>query len=244
MKTTVKYCIFSLLVGIIACENREWDNPNDPNRDEIIYGSVSDIEGNNYKTIRIYGKTWMAENLKTTKYNDGNSIPNITSGTEWSNLNTGAFCYYNNNINHKETYGALYNWYAVKTNKLCPKGWHVPDDYEWKILEMNICPAMTWNEADDKEWRGGDLGKQMKTTSGWLNNGNGTNNSGFSALPEGYRSDENGLFYDIGLSCYWWSSSEYSTVHAWGRYLFYSRSTVCRLPYAKKNGLNVRCVKN
>ena len=100
----------------------------EPNPD-LKYGSVSDIDGNEYKTIQIGTQEWMAENLKTTKYNDGNSIPNVTDIIEWSNLTTGAYCWYNNDAAaNKATYGALYNWFAVNTDKLCPTNWHVPSD--------------------------------------------------------------------------------------------------------------------
>jgi uncharacterized protein (TIGR02145 family) len=136
----------------------------------------------------------MAENLKTNRYNDGSQILNVTGDADWVALKTGAYRWYNNDAaTYKNTYGALYNWYTVKTGKLCPTGWHVPSDDEWKQLEMTL--GMTQAEADS--WwgedcfdigRGTDQGTQMKTTSGWIDvwegiSGNGTNTSGFSALP-------------------------------------------------------------
>jgi len=109
--------------------------------DEIIfnpsltYGEVSDIDGNYYKTIQIGSQIWMAENLKTTRYNDGSNIPLVTDNTAWSNLTTPGYCWYNNDAaTYKNVYGALYNWYAVNTGKLCPSGWHVPSEYEWTLL--------------------------------------------------------------------------------------------------------------
>jgi hypothetical protein len=97
--------------------------------------TVKDIEGNVYKTITIGNQVWMAENLKTTKLNDGTGIPIVTENSSWEAINTPAYCYYDNNSSNNSVYGALYNWYAVKTNKLCPKGWHVPYDKEWTNLK-------------------------------------------------------------------------------------------------------------
>jgi uncharacterized protein (TIGR02145 family) len=96
--------------------------------------TVKDIDGNVYKTVTIGKQVWMAENLKTAKYNDGKTIPLVTDNTEWSNLSAPAYCWYNNDIANKEVYGALYNWYTVNTNKVCPKGWHIPIDAEWTTL--------------------------------------------------------------------------------------------------------------
>ena len=101
--------------------------------DELIIvegNGVSDIEGNSYKTIIVGDQEWMAENLKTTKYNDGTSIPLVNALTPWFDLSTPAYCWYNNDIGNKTTYGALYNWYAVNSSKLSPAGWHVPSDAE------------------------------------------------------------------------------------------------------------------
>jgi hypothetical protein len=103
------------------------------------HGRINDIEGNTYHSVEIGNQVWMVENLKTTKYNDGTSIPLVNNGLTWKSLTTPAYCRYNNDaINNKVTYGALYNWYTVNTGKLCPKSWHVPTDSEWKLLEINI----------------------------------------------------------------------------------------------------------
>lgn len=99
---------------------------------------MRDIEGNVYTTIKIGNQVWTAENLKTTKYNDGTPIPHITYADEWSNLITPGYCYYNNNADNKAKYGALYNFHAVDTGKLAPKGWHVPTGEEWRELEYYL----------------------------------------------------------------------------------------------------------
>ena len=96
--------------------------------------TITDIDGNVYRTIRIGDQEWMSENLKTTRYNDGQPIPNITDNSQWVNLTTPGYCWYNNNLSNKEIYGGLYNWYAVSAGNLAPEGWHVPSEAEWVSL--------------------------------------------------------------------------------------------------------------
>ena len=109
-------------------------------------GTVTDIDGNTYKTVQIGTQTWMAENLRTTKYNDGEAIPYVTDNSVWVKLETPAYCYYNNDISNKKMFGALYNWYTVNTGRLCPSGWHVPTDAEWTTLAITW-GAITWRVA-------------------------------------------------------------------------------------------------
>ena len=159
--------------------------------------TVSDIDGNKYKTIKIGTQIWMAENLKTTMYNDGTHIALIKKYDEWATLTTSAYCWYSNDSAYKEDYGALYNWFAVNTNKLCPKGWHVPTDEEWKQLQANL--------GDDE-----NVGSALKESGNnhWRKPNTGaTNMSGFTALPGGYR-DTNGPFNLLRADGYWWSSTE------------------------------------
>ena len=102
---------------------------------DLVYGSIADIDGNNYKTIPIGPLVWMAENLKTTKYNDGSDIPLVEKDSQWTNILTPGYCWFKNNDTvYKDIYGAYYNWFAVSTGKLCPVGWHVPSDTEWQTL--------------------------------------------------------------------------------------------------------------
>src|SRR5574344_1985932 len=135
----------------------------------ITYGSITDIDGNTYKTVTIGTQTWMAENLKVTKYNDGIAIPNVTDATAWSELTTGALCDYDNTPSNSETYGKLYNWYAVNTGKLCPTGWHVPSDAEWTILE-NYLIANGYNY--DGTTTNNKIAKAMASSSGWKSSTN------------------------------------------------------------------------
>jgi uncharacterized protein (TIGR02145 family) len=204
------------------------------------YGSnITDKEGNSYKTVYIGTQQWMAENLKVTKYNDGTAIPNITDNTQWSNLTTGAWSYYNNDVANNAKYGKLYNWYAVSkisngNKNVCPTGWHVPTDAEWTVLTDYLGGASV---------AGGKM-KEVGTTSWNSPNTDATNTSLFSALPGGYRGGY-GYNYDIGGGGYWWSSSEGSTSDAWSRYLGYSDGNAERgFGFEKRGGFSVRCLRD
>lgn len=204
-------------------------NPN------ITYGTMTDIEGHVYKTVTIGNQIWMAENLKVTKYNDGVSIPNVTDSTAWSELTTGAYCNYHNSTHNDtiEPFGRLFNWYAVESGKLCPIGWHVPSDAEWTELTDYLGGA---NEA------GGKL-KEIGATHWNSPNIGATNESGFTAIPVGYRAD-NGTFAHIGFYALWWSSTEYDEDKSWDRDMSNTSSNIVRYRFNKGTGLSVRCVKD
>ena len=158
----------------------------------------------------------MAEDLKTTRLNDGTDIPLVTENNDWNNLTTPGYSWYNNDKDsYGSKYGALYNWYTVNTNKLCPDGWHVPTIVEWKTLEGTVDSQFGFGDAiwDASGFRGSDVATKLKAASGWSSNGSGTNDFGFSALPSGYRSDV--LFLDEGRFNAWWSSTESSESRAW-----------------------------
>lgn len=196
--------------------------------------SLKDIDGNEYKTVTIGDRVWMAENLKTTRYNDGTAIPMVSDNESWPTLMTPAYSWYNNDSTaNKKTYGALYNWYAVSTNKLCPSGWHVPSDQEWVALT-----ALQGGFGI----AGGNL--KESGTAHWKNpNTEATNKSGFTALPGGYLSME-GAFNYIGVSGYWWSSTEYneSSVLFWN--LRYKAENLYKYRSEKYCGFSVRCIKD
>lgn len=203
--------------------------------------TVTDKEGNVYKTVTIGTQIWMAENLKTTKYNDGTIIPNITGETAWAALTTPAHCWYNNDYSKNGTiYGALYNWYVVDSsnqNKIAPDGWHIPSDAEWTIL-TNYLGGLSL---------AGDKLRETGTTH-WTNPNNGsTNESGFTGLPGGIRyfaAISTGTFETLGSgSGYWSSTSDGSTSVAWCRQL------TVNLPFyrganTKRFGFSVRCIKD
>ena len=197
-------------------------------------GTVTDIDGNVYHTVTIGTQVWMVENLKTTKYRDGTSIPNVTDNTAWNNLTTGAYCDYNNTPSNSATYGKLYNWYAATdAHNIAPTGWHVPTDAEWTTLTTYLGGASI----------AGSKLKETGTTHWPSPNTGATNETGFTALPGGYRSN-GGPFDSIGNYCLWWSASEFSATDAWYRYMFHNYSFVNRLNLSKEMGYSVRCVRD
>ena len=199
--------------------------------DNIDYGTLTDVDGNTYKTVTIGSQTWMAENLRTTKYNDGTTISNVTSDNSWGGLSTGAWCHYNNYSAYDQVYGKLYNWYAVGTGKLCPSGWHVPSISEWEVL--------TDNNLHLKEIGSGHWSYSSGITD------QVTNESGFTALPGGYRDDIGGDFGGMGSSAYWWSTSTYLSFWAYYCSMFSSSTSVyCASDESKEYGYSVRCLKN
>jgi uncharacterized protein (TIGR02145 family) len=215
-------------------------NPN------LTYGTMSDNDGNTYKTIVIGTQTWMAENLKTTKYRNGNAIPTNLTDAAWLAATTGAYAIYNNNAANNTTFGKLYNWYAVADSRnLCPVGWHVPSDGEWKTLEISL--GMSTTDADLTGYRGSaqNVGGKLKSTSTlWTASNTGaTNESGFSGLPGGYR-DSNGMYNNIGHSGNWWSSTENSTAYAWYRNLSYYDGSSGRFYQVMQGGASVRCLRD
>jgi uncharacterized protein (TIGR02145 family) len=200
---------------------------------DLTYGTVSDIDGNNYKTIQIGARTWMAENLKTTRLKDGSAISLYSS---WISGSSPAMCWYNDDPGiYKDIYGGYYNIYVVITKKVCPEGWHIPDKTDWSQMISYI-----GNE--------GSTGGKMKE-SGMLNwmspNYGATNESGFTGLPGGYRSDK---FVRRGISAYWWSTSStkiWSGTYYDSYVIDYRYKSIGILMMTNTiSGLNVRCVKD
>jgi uncharacterized protein (TIGR02145 family) len=200
--------------------------------DSNTSNTVSDVDGNVYQTVTICNQTWTESNLNVSKYRNGDVIPQVQDATQWTNLTTGAWCYYNNDTANGAVYGKLYNWYAVNDPRgLAPQGWHVPTDPEWTQLTNCL---------------GGEsvAGGKMKSTgtSLWLSpNIAATNESGFTGFPGGFRDD---AFDLIGADGLWFSSSEYSTSDAWCCNLGYYNIDALRINYNKNFGLSVRCVKD
>ena len=200
---------------------------------DLTYGTINDIDGNLYQTITIGNQTWMAENLKTTRYRNGDPIPNITDGTSWQGLTTGAYVWYNNNQETYKSTGALYNWYAVTdVRNLAPAGWHVPTDAEWSTLTTLLGESVA----------GGKM-KETGTTHWTTPNTGATNESGFTALPGGY-SNYNCTFSDLGTYGWWWTSSEFSSTEGVNRYMNYNLSRAYRSANNKVIGFSVRCVRD
>jgi len=208
----------------------QWINPEGGGEPCPGIPTVTDMDGNIYNTVKIGSQCWMKENMRTTKYKTGENIPIITTNYQWYNATTGAMCYYDNEVHVNEKYGALYNGYAVNTNNLCPGGWHIPSSNEWD----NLSNAIGENE-----------GYKMKTTYNWLdyggNDGNGSNESGFSAFPAGYRTSEcSALGY---YALFWTSTIEYGNYQK-GRFLNYSNNFLNNDAFVQYYGLSVRCIKD
>lgn len=205
---------------------------------------VTDVEGNVYKTVKIGDQVWMAENLKVTQYNTEDAIPNVTNNDAWTALTTDAYCWANNDAaSYKDLYGALYNWHAVNTGNLCPEGWHVPTDAEFSAMEIAL--GMDQAAANETGDRGTNEGKKLKNTTGWdTEAGNGTNESGFTALPAGYRSYQTGKSEGLRLITYFWSSTERNDDIAYYRMLEDGKETVNRSGTYKAAGKSVRCIKD
>jgi uncharacterized protein (TIGR02145 family) len=186
------------------------------------------------ETVKIGFQNWTSKNLDISTYRNGDPIRYASTLQEWLDASTkgeGAWCFYNNDPKYGEIYGKLYNWYAVNDPRgLAPVGHHIPSDAEWSVLT---------------EYLGGDniAGKKLKSTTGWQNDGNGDNTSGFDGLPGGYYKP-NGSFYMIEEEGHWWSSTENDTLSARRRDLNYRDSRSVKYPCNKNFGLSVRCLRD
>ncbi|HRH69017.1 MAG TPA: fibrobacter succinogenes major paralogous domain-containing protein [Flavobacteriales bacterium] len=210
---------------------------------DIIYGSMSDQDGNTYATVTIGSQVWMAENLRATTYANGDPIPNVTDAGQWSTLSSGAWCDYGNNATLADPYGKLYNWFAVMDpRKVCPNGWHAPTDLEWQAFELEL--GVPVEDLDLVQNRGAaeNVGNNLKSAGPlhWVDSDLGTNASGFSGLPAGYRSYTGG-FAMITLETSWWSSTAGGS-GGWIRELFYGQSGIDRGFNSDRTGHSVRCL--
>jgi uncharacterized protein (TIGR02145 family) len=228
-----KYCIKTVLaiatisyLLLFSCKNDE--------EDDVSVATVTDIDGNTYKTITIGSQIWMAENLRTTKYNDGSAIQLIRNESEWNNLKIPGYCWYDNDsARYSNIYGALYNWYAVNTGKLCPSGWHIPSDEEWTTLTEFLGGASI---------AGGKL-KETNTTYWNTPNNGSTDEFGFAALPGGGR-NLIGSFTHIGIYGFWWSSTTHVPNYSFYRRLNFDNSNIEKSNTRIESGFSVRCIKD
>jgi uncharacterized protein (TIGR02145 family) len=216
---------------------------------------VTDLDGNHYKAVRIGNQIWMAENLRTTRYADGTSIQDGTGvgniSGDW--VSKYYFWQEDDSLVNSNPYGALYTWAAVMNDEtssntnpsgvkgICPDGWHLPSDSEFKELEIAI--GMDQSQADLEGWRGTNEGTKIKSSYNWLSGGNGTNESGFSLLPAGGRSGD-GAFFLFGLNSALWTSASFGATQSWIRAFDYDKVQANRLYLGKDYGLSVRCVKD
>jgi uncharacterized protein (TIGR02145 family) len=238
-KNVIWICQF-VIIGILiihlnGCHKDNSEEEIDPINfnTSILYIEMTDLDGNTYKTVAIDTQIWMAENLKTTKYNDGSEIPLLTKDSEWSQ-NTPGYCWYGNNgVKYKSTYGALYKWYTINTDRLCPIGWHVPSDSEWLALinytGTEMSAGRNLKEAGTTHWICPEYG--------------GDNVHGFTALPGGWR-ESNGTFGLIGIDGIFWTSSEKDDNHSWDRVIYSCYEDIPQDWAPKNYGFSVRCVKD
>lgn len=227
LKQKIKLLIYPILaMGIIvilatSCKKDEEPPATPPT-------SVTDTEGNVYKIVTIGTQTWMAENLKVTKLNDGTSIT-----SETFDIKTPGYCWPDGSSGNKDVYGALYNWYAINSGKLCPVGWDVPNDSEWTTLTEYAGGTQT----------GGNKLKESGTTHWGSSNVGATNETGFTALPAGERGNL-GYITGFGGISVWWSSTETDNLNAPIWYIYSDVPNVSTGPYTKLAGASVRCIKN
>lgn len=194
----------------------------------------SSLEPSTFNEITIGNQVWMTQNLNLDKFRNGDTIPYAKTDEEWDRAGSNsqpAWCYFDNDNEKGKKFGKLYNWYAVNDPRgLAPEGWHVPTNEDWNSLTNFL---------------GGEsvAGKKMKSTFGWLGNGNGSNESGFLGLPGGHRANY-GVFSDINYGGYWWSSNQENPAFAWSFSLHYGSDTLSKLDYFTQYGFSVRCIKD
>ena len=220
MKYIFVLTFFSMLI-ISSCSDETTAPTDDTPKDTI-------------PTVTIGSQVWMAKNLEIAKFRNGEAISEAKTDSAWfaaAEAKKPVWCYYEFNSSNGAKYGKLYNWYAVSdTRGLAPEGFHIPTDVEWTRLINQLTGDMV-------------AGSKLKSKTDWFNNGNGTNSSGFTALPAGYIT-ESGLFFGLSeLGC-WWSSTEDGTADAWSRDISHENSQVRRYNAPKTEGLSVRCIKD
>ncbi len=222
---TATLCLLVLL-SVNGCKKDDTSN-------NTNLGTVTDVDGNTYQTIKIGTQTWMMENLKATHYNDGTAIPKVENSSQWYSQAVGAYCFYNNDSTNNNTYGKLYNWYAVATGKLAPAGWHVPTLADYNTLVQYL-------------GNGNDVGGKLKSTSPlWTTPNTGANNSTlFGALPAGYRSGSGSTagYYNIGTATEFWLSDSN------GPFFFQLVNNTAGIHQGymsyENNGYSIRCIKD
>ncbi|MCO5233765.1 MAG: fibrobacter succinogenes major paralogous domain-containing protein [Chitinophagales bacterium] len=208
----------------------------------LIYGSLIDIDGNKYPTVQIGAQTWMAENLKTTRYNDGALISMAEDKVDWKNNTTGAWVYFRNDSSYNRLFGKLYNWYAVNTDKLCPLGWHIPSNTEWEALFAYLVPR-----AGSKLKSRGVLSLYTGYWTSFSPNteSDATNESGFTGMPGGYRIYDASSYTNFNSDAYFWSATDReNTKVAWYMHLGHNSIDAGLSNDNKGNGYSCRCLKD
>jgi len=249
IQTWMNFLFIAGFVMILTTSCKKSESATDPT--QTTNGTVKDIDGNSYTTVTIGSQVWMVENLKTTKYRNGDPIPNVTDNTQWSNLTTGAYCNYNNDVAIGNKHGKLYNWIVVNdSRKIAPIGWHVPSEAEWTKLTIYIGANLGTS---------GSIDKALASKTDWVNStetgavGNDlskNNTSGFTALPGGHRGWDylgqiKGAYLEVGYEGHWWLSDE-EDEYGFSRGLKYNDSdwNVKGGDQLKEDGNSIRCIKD
>ncbi|MBP9189941.1 MAG: fibrobacter succinogenes major paralogous domain-containing protein [Chitinophagales bacterium] len=197
-----------------------------------VQSQVIAQDGTTYLTVKINNQRWFAENLNVSTFRNGDPIPEAQTDSEWSKAaatESSAWCYYMNDNGKDTTVGKLYNWFAVNDPRgLAPEGWKIPSEQDFKTLIKNVGNS--------------DAGEKMKSETGWLYDGNGSNSSGFNAKPGGYRYDD-GSFNAIGIGGGWWSATSKDRYTAYFFYTYFNSNIVLSHNSAKDGGLSIRCIK-
>lgn len=243
IKSIMKRAIFTsilpvavcLILALNACKDETLIPPDNGFNPDITYGTMQDKDGNVYKTVVIGTQTWMAQNLRTSRFNDGTAIPKITGNAAWDEATSGAYCIYDNTTDSQiiADYGYLYNFHAVNSGKLAPNGWHIPTKEEWETLITFAGGAATsgikLKETGSSHWE--------KISNNYLI----TNATGLTALPGGSRL--NG-FAQMKIYGEWWTSSMYYTANAWLVSMSYASFNTYVEHYGLSRGCSVLCVKD
>jgi uncharacterized protein (TIGR02145 family) len=244
MKKTSLFAIVIIFVLSISCSN----NHETETLPQTDCGTVTTT----YPIVLIGSQNWMQKNLDVCSYRNGDPIPQVIDPSQWQNLTTGAWCYYNNDSSNGTIYGKLYNWYAVNDARgLAPEGYHIPTNSEWIQFE-NYLIANGYNFDGTKA--GNKIAKSIASTNLWQttttgttgavgHNVNSNNSSGFSGIPGGFR-HENGLYNAIEQSTMWWSSTQTDNENAWYRYINKTTEFLYSYSFNKQFGYSVRCIKD
>jgi uncharacterized protein (TIGR02145 family) len=240
MQTRLKPTICSIMIGgamLLLATSCKKEN-NDP-------GTVTDIDGNVYNTVTIGTRVWFKENLRTTKFKDGSLIQPVTEQAAWTTLTSPGYCWYDNNLANKTTYGGLYNGYAVKESRgLCPTGWHVATDADWVDMEMAYGLPQAQGSIEGDRGVAENVGGHLKDLQHWdAPNSGADNSSGFSALGTGYRRPT-GEFEWLRQWTGFYTSTATDASHLIQRYLGYDYQGISRRPYSLTYGYSIRCVKD
>jgi uncharacterized protein (TIGR02145 family) len=247
-----RFVFIAFIIVFYGCERNEKNIINQC--PELIDGILIDIDGNSYKTIKIGSQLWMAENLKVTKYSNGDTLQNIIEANIWDRINFGAYCVYDNDISNVVTYGLLYNWYAINNYRnICPCGWHIPNNSDWDILfEILGGEEIAGNkmkESGNIHWLYCDTSISITEFQC------GNNSSGFTALPAGIRKGEwyhppgEPLVYDVLFElkyhyCFFWIGSDRDEQVSYNLFLGYYSDITRGTNNSKTDGYSVRCIKD